>query len=71
LAVFVNADKEGANSFQLQTQPFDFVWRMFDSGVAMDPLSLTANIAAVIGLLDAVCRLGKETHKVISGIKHH
>jgi hypothetical protein len=36
----------------------------------MDPLSLTANIAAVIGLLDAVCRLGKETHKVISGIKH-
>ncbi|KAJ5493612.1 hypothetical protein N7463_009699 [Penicillium fimorum] len=36
----------------------------------MDPLALTANIGAVIGLLDAVCRLGKETHRVVSAIKH-
>ncbi|KAJ5826560.1 hypothetical protein N7447_003323 [Penicillium robsamsonii] len=36
----------------------------------MDPLSLSANIGAVIGLLDAVCRLGKETYRVVSAIKH-
>jgi hypothetical protein len=36
----------------------------------MEPLSLAANIGAVIGLLDAVCRLGKDTYRVVSAIKH-
>jgi hypothetical protein len=36
----------------------------------MDPLSAVANIAAVIGLLDSVCRVGKETYKLIAAIKH-
>lgn len=36
----------------------------------MDPLSATANVAAVLGLLDAVCRAGKHTYEVIAAIKH-
>lgn len=35
----------------------------------MDPLSATANIAAVLGLLDAVCRAGKHTYQVVAAIK--
>lgn len=35
----------------------------------MDPLSATANIAAVIGLLDAVCRAGKTTYRMIAAIR--
>ena len=36
----------------------------------MDPLSAAANIAAVLGLLELSCRLGKETYKLISTIKN-
>jgi SUMO ligase MMS21 Smc5/6 complex component len=36
----------------------------------MDPLSAVANVAAVIGLLDSICRIGKETYKLISAVKH-
>jgi predicted RNase H-like nuclease (RuvC/YqgF family) len=36
----------------------------------MDPLSLTANLAAVIGLIDTICRIGKETYQLIAAVKN-
>ncbi|GIJ82628.1 hypothetical protein Asppvi_001137 [Aspergillus pseudoviridinutans] len=36
----------------------------------MDPLSLTANVAAVIGLIDTICRIGKETCQLIAAVKN-
>ena len=36
----------------------------------MDPLSAVANIAALIGLLELSCRVGKKTYELISAIKH-
>lgn len=36
----------------------------------MDPLSATANIAAVLGLLDAVCRAGKHIYRVVAGVNN-
>ncbi|KAF7128649.1 hypothetical protein CNMCM5793_003500 [Aspergillus hiratsukae] len=36
----------------------------------MDPLSLTANLAAVIGLIDTICRIGKETCQLIAAVKN-
>jgi hypothetical protein len=35
-----------------------------------DPLSATANIAAVVGLLDVVCRLGKEIYVFTAAVKN-
>jgi hypothetical protein len=37
---------------------------------SMDPLSLTANLAAVIGLIDTICRIGKETYQLIAAVKN-
>ncbi|EAW11257.1 ankyrin repeat domain-containing protein [Aspergillus clavatus NRRL 1] len=36
----------------------------------MDPLSLTANIAAVVGLIDTICRVGKETYQLIAAVRN-
>ncbi|RLL93841.1 hypothetical protein CFD26_101424 [Aspergillus turcosus] len=36
----------------------------------MDPLSLTANLAAVIGLIETICRIGKETYQLIAAVKN-
>lgn len=35
-----------------------------------DPLSATVNVAAVIGLIDAVCRVGKEIYGFIAAVKN-
>ncbi|KAL1987583.1 hypothetical protein VTN96DRAFT_3183 [Rasamsonia emersonii] len=35
-----------------------------------DPLSATANVAAVIGLIDVVCRAGKEIYGFIAAVKN-
>jgi DNA repair exonuclease SbcCD ATPase subunit len=35
-----------------------------------DPLSATANIAAVIGLVDVVCTVGKETYSFTAAVKN-
>jgi ethanolamine utilization microcompartment shell protein EutS len=35
-----------------------------------DPFSVTANVAAVIGLLDVVCRVGKEIYGFVAAVKN-